>query len=84
MKNYKKRVVSNRNEVVRAANELITDMKKDDINDEYVIVYGKRRDIEVLLESHEGRKHKPRMTKEDVNKGVVNHLRKWIGEKPFK
>ena len=71
---YREYNVKTRNEIIRAANEMIKKVRET--GREYTIVFGEKDSIK-YIKSWENRKYKPKQTPKDTNKAIVN----WLKEK---
>lgn len=75
--NYEEYKVKTRNEVIRVANEIIKHLMANP-SAVVTIVWGNEKDIK-FMQDWKQTKHKPKMTKEEVNLGTVNWLKRRLG-----
>lgn len=76
MSSFEEEIVSNRNEVVRLANRIITEMKET--GEKYVIAWGKQESAK-LIQAWKDKKNAPKLTVDKLREGIVNATRRKMG-----
>lgn len=70
---YKEKTVSTRNAVIKEANVIIKEIM--DTKRSYIMIWGEEKTMKGWLS---GKKFKPKMTKDELRKGVFNFVRRHL------